>query len=728
MKNNATNTLRTLSSLALGLTLLAGVAIAQTPSPSPQASAKKPDEAKTESVTAETPEDVGNYDVISSLEFGYRGQRVVGDVNKYTSDLNYKAGARVFDSSFLMRSKEGKSGPFETFMVTSTGWGSDPYGQVRINIEKPSLYRFTGSYRYFEYFRFLNNIANPNYSTRPPDPVTGQHGYNTRQKFGDFDLILLPKNDKIRFTIGYSPERFRGPVYTTYHVGGDDFMLLSQLRSEANDFRLGADGKIGAIDFSFLQGFRRSKDDSSIDNRFTNLGVNPALSNAFLTSLGRTEPTHGAIDYSRLSLHTLLAKKLDITGRVIYSSSTSGFVFAENFTGVNWNARVTTAPPNSPPNTLNLGQYNLTGDTKRPQTLGDFGVTYLATDKFRISNTFRVETFQINGGDIYSARFFFTKTPQPPPIITGNFSSYKVTKYRKFQDTIDGDYQFNARYSVHFGYRYGTRRIEEIISGYNLGSNVPTAIPSEDEVQTNHTNAFFGGFKARPINHWNIYFDAEHGSADNVFTRVGNYDYTNVRAKSRYMPNRKVSFSLGFIGRDNSNPSEIGPVSLADFGVDTKSRVFTSSLDWTPTARLSFSTGYNYNWLNSDAVINYFYNSVNFPTGHSQYYVRNNYFYVDTTAQLHPRVTLYASYRINKDLGQGDRRETPTAGLLITSYPMSFQSPEGRLAFKINGRLDWNFGYQYYNYAESLLVGPRPQNYHAHLPYTSLRLYIGKRE
>ena len=223
-------------------------------------------------------------------------------------------------------------------------------------------------------------------------------------------------------------------------------------------------------------------------------------------------------------------------------------------------------------------------------------------------------------------------------------------------------------------------------------------------------------------------FDAEHGSADNVFTRVGNYDYTNVRAKSRYMPNRKVSFSLGFIGRDNSNPSEIGPVSLADFGVDTKSRVFTSSLDWTPTARLSFSTGYNYNWLNSDAVINYFYNSVNFPTGHSQYYVRNNYFYVDTTAQLHPRVTLYASYRINKDLGQGDRRETPTAGLLITSYPMSFQSPEGRLAFKINGRLDWNFGYQYYNYAESLLVGPRPQNYHAHLPYTSLRIYIGKRE
>jgi hypothetical protein len=110
--------------------------------------------------------------------------------------------------------------------------------------------------------------------------------------------------------------------------------------------------------------------------------------------------------------------------------------------------------------------------------------------------------------------------------------------------------------------------------------------------------------------------------------------------------------------------------------------------------------------------------------------MRNNFFYIDTTAQLAPRVTLFASYRINKDNGQGSRVAEPTGapGILISSYPMSFQSPEARLAIKINRMLDWNFGYQYYNYNESQLVGPRPQNYHAHLPYTSLRLYIGRKE
>jgi hypothetical protein len=116
--------------------------------------------------------------------------------------------------------------------------------------------------------------------------------------------------------------------------------------------------------------------------------------------------------------------------------------------------------------------------------------------------------------------------------------------------------------------------------------------------------------------------------------------------------------------------------------------------------------------------------------GRSQYFSRNNFFYVDSVIQLARRATLFASYRVNKDNGQGNRIADPTGlpGTLIASYPMSFQSPEARLALRLHQRLDWNIGYQYYNYNESAIVGPRPQNYHAHLPYTSLRFYFGRRE
>jgi hypothetical protein len=729
--------------LALCLFLVSSTSSQQSsPSPTPQSSAA----AKTEPIAVDAGDDAGDYIIISTLEFGYRGQRVVGDLNKYRSDLNYKAGPRVFDSSFLMRSKDGKGQLFDSLLVTSTGWGSDPYSNLRINVEKPEWYRFNATYRRFKYFRFLNNLANPNWVfspatfSVPPNPVTGEHGYNTRTEMGDFDLNLLPKNRTIRFNIGYSPERYSGPAFTNYHVGGNEFNLLSQLRSRANDFRLGADGQVGPIDFSFMQGFRRFRDDSSINLGPTpGINLNPAV--ASFTSFNRNEPARGSVNYTRFSAHTLVAKKLDITGRIVHSKATSTFAFIENFTGRNFNPRITGWPPGplaATPNTLNLGQYNITGNAERPNTLGDIGVTFLATNKFRISNTFRVEDFTIDGLAVFSDFFSITRgsgaSLRTDTISFRNLDANRVTKYRKYQDTIEGDYQFNARYSLHFGYRYGSRRIEERFDGFNLGSNgsvtPPPARTSTVNIEDNHTHAFFGGFKARPANNWTVYFDAEHGTADNVFTRIGNYNYTNIRAKSRYSPNKKVSFNLALITRNNANPSEIAGVSLQDFGVDTRSRVFTSSVDWTPNARVSFSTGYNYNWLNSDAVIDYFFNSVRHPIGHSLYFIRNNFFYVDTTAQVAPRVTLFAAYRINKDNGQGSRVGDPTGspGILIQSYPMSYQSPEARLAIKINRRLDWNLGYQYYNYRESTLVGPRPQNYHAHLPYMSLRLYFGRKE
>jgi hypothetical protein len=752
MKNKFTNRLGMLMGVVLGTLLVMGIARAQQPSPSPT--------PKKTTTTAQPPapepgEDAGNYTIISTIEVGARGLRVVGDDNKYRSDLNYHAGIRLFDSSFLMRAKDGKGGLFDTLLVTSSGWGADPNGNMRINVEKPKWYRFEGTYRRFKYFRLLNNFANPNYIfspasfSVPPRPTTGYHGYNTRTELGDFELTILPKNDTIRFNVGYSPERYNGPFFTTYHIGGNEFFFPAQLKSRGNDFRVGAEGKVGPIDFSFLQGFRRFRDDSFINvGAIPGISLSPAV--ASFTSFIRQEPTRGSINFTRLSIHSLVAKKLDFTARVVHSSATSNSTFLENMTGTNFNTRITGQL--APPNVLLLGQYNIPSTAKRPNTLADLGVTFLATSKFRISNTFRVEDFTIDGvatfNDIFSVQRGTT-------INTRSFTNLgvsKTTKYRKYQDTVEGDYQFNAHYSVHFGYRYGSRRDEQILTGYALNSNAPTLLTPTDDLEKNHTDAFFGGFKAHPVKNWTLYFDAEHGTADNVFTRIGNYNYTNIRAKSRYAPTRKVNFNLALITKDNSNPSEIAGVSVSDFGVNTKSRIFTSSVDWTANSRVQFSMGYNYNWVNSDAVIDYFYQVPPAVTtfhhfGHALYFQRNNFFFIDATSRLARRVTLYTSYRINKDNGQGNRLADPTGGTfvssgtfttvlggtLITSYPMSFQSPEARLALRLNRHLDWNFGYQYYNYNESKFPAtfpgsPRPQNYHAHQPYISLRLYIGRKE
>src|ERR1051326_1926316 len=743
MKSNTTKRLRIVSEVVLGLLFIAGVATAQTTSTDDKSKAKT-SATRTDTVPTATAtgDDTGDYVITSTIEVGYRGLGVDGDERKYRSDLNYKAGPRLFDSSFLMRAKEGKGGLFDTLLVTATGWGADPTSSMRVSAEKPQWYRFEGNYRRAKYYRFLNNIANPNWLFTnfpiPPNPITGLHGYNTRTEFGDFDLTILPKNEWIRFNIGYSPEHYSGPYFTNYHIGGNEFQALVDSRTRASDWRVGAEGKIGKVDWTILHGIRWSKDDSSINAVPAFINPNPSNTARF-TTFHRDEPTRSRVDFTRLSVHTFLAQRFDITGRFIYSKATSNSVFLETMTGTNFNTRITGQL--APPDVLNLGLYNIPSQASRPNTQGDVGLTILATDKFRISNPFRVEDFTIDGFATFNDLFTVSRGAL---IDTRSFTflqAFKTTSYRKYQNTIEGDYQFTKNYSVHFGYRYGKRHEEQTFTGYLLNSNAPTLGVPEFESEENHTHALIGGFRMHPTKNWTVYFDAEHGTADNVFTRIGNYDYTNIRAKSRWAASRRVNLNLGVIIRDNSNPSEIAGVSLSDFGVNLKTRIFQSSLDWIVRNKLTFNFGYNYNWVNSDAVIDYFYQvppaaSVRHPNGHALYFQRNNFFYTDVTWRPHPRVSFYGSYRVNQDNGQGDRLSVPTGnpGTLITSYPMSFQSPEGRLAIRLNRHLDWNLGYQYFNYNEDGFVrtfplnAMRPQNYHAHLPYMSLRIYIGRKE
>src|SRR4030095_9813741 len=514
MITNFPNLLRVLLRLTLGLMLFAAVALAQQPptgnntQPSKTSEAKKstPKATDVEPTSQTTGEAAGNYTVTSSIEFGYRGISMDGDEQKYKSDLNYKAGPRLFDSSFLMRSRDGK-GLVDTMLVTSTGWGADPSGNLRISVENPKWYRFDGTYRRFKYFRYLNNIANPNWPFTPiavpANPEVGLNRFNTKTTLGDFDLTILPKNKTIKFYLGFSPERYNGPASHMYHAGGNEFFLPVELRSRANDYRVGADAQLGPVDFSFMQGFRRFRDDSFA---ISGVGLNQNANTAQLTSFNRNDPVRGSVDYTRFSVHSLVAKKLDLTGRILYSKSESNSNFFETFTGRSWNPRVTGWPPTPPaatPNTLNLGQYELNSNTQRPSWLFDVGATFLATKHFRLSNTFRVEDFEITGSGFFSDFFRITRNvsgggTRTDSVGFNDLPATETTKYRKYLNTLEGDYDFNPRYSIHFGYRYGKRNLELLFSGFNFGSNGslnPPAVPtSDEEFEENHTNAFFGGF------------------------------------------------------------------------------------------------------------------------------------------------------------------------------------------------------------------------------------------
>lgn len=671
------------------------------PSSSPAASP-----AATNSATAT--DNIGNYNVISSLELGVRGLSVAGNDNKYRSDLNYSSGVRLFDSSFFLRSQEGSGGPFDEFLVNSSGWGGDPHGYTRVSIEKSGIYRFDANVRRSRYFNALQSIANP--LNRP----VGQHTSNTRHNFSDFDFTGLPENRKIKFYLGYSRDTREGPGTTTLRFSGDEYAVASNSDTRANNFRAGVDARLLGFDLSLLQGARYFRDNSSYTVNLTNQGNNPPPNTSRIDRLFREVPTSGRHFFTRFSAHRLFAKKLDFTGRFVYLSATSRYSLFEQTTGRLSNGNL--AVPQT---------TTARGEAKRPSAIGDIGLTFLATSKFRISNTFRFDNFRINGEepllDVLRQR---TNAGLPLATVTTNSFFARTTNYRRFMNTIEADYQFSPSYSVHAGYRFTDRHIELA----HLDRTTTLTTRAEEVDNQTHTAIF--GLKARPIKAWTIYFDGEHGDSDSVFTRLANNDFTNFRLRNRINVNSQIAFNFAVITKDNTNPADVITSPNVPFGtpadaldVNVKSRHFTSSVDWTPNARFSLSSGYTHMRVTSIAGI-LLPISGQRRVGESQYFSRDNFFFFNAFVRPHARVTFYAGYHINKDNGQGDR-VSPSNVILIDSYPMSFQSPEARLTLKLNRLLDWNVGYTYYNYNDKFFP---VQNYHAHLPYTSLRIYFGRGE
>jgi len=222
------------------------------------------------------------------------------------------------------------------------------------------------------------------------------------------------------------------------------------------------------------------------------------------------------------------------------------------------------------------------------------------------------------------------------------------------------------------------------------------------------------------VNMWSVYFDMEKGESDNVFTRVDNYDYTNFRVRSLFKPTRQWAFNLTMVTKDNTNPSLTRETVPRAFGSDVNSRTFSASADYTPNGKVSLSSGYTKMNLTSQSAVIFFFNSVK-QEGTSRYFLKDNFFYVNLFAELHPRVSVYGTYRIHNDPGQQDRKSTAN-NVLLSSYPYQNQAPEARATFKLHERVDWVVGYQYFDYKEEFF---NSQWYKAHLPYTSLRFYLG---
>ena len=706
-------------------------------------------------VPVPSPGDEGNYVVTSSFELGARSLTVNGDHEKYRSDLNYKAGFRLFDSSILIEDKTKGYKLFDTALIQSSGFGSDPSGSFRMKMDRSGIFKLDTNVRRN---RYSNNLKN--FATRWSQPVAGassEHRFNTLRNFGDVDLTVFPESETFRLRFGYSFDKADGPGYYTMRwpafsspttsTRGDEFQVNSDVNTNAQDLRAGVEGKLLGFNVGFTYGHRVFRDKTRFFVDAFNIGNDPGATSATVTSYQRLYGTKGTTDYGNFYFQRTVAEKLDVTGRVIYSQSVSNISETDIGTGTS-----TASGTSAPRILIDLDQLNVTGRVKRPQARADLGATYRFNDRISISDTFNFDQFNIGGGnDFLESLISRTTAGVSRPNDLAHTLSARVDRYRRFTNLVEGDVQVNKWFAFNVGYRFTRRRVIDSAIDRNLVTGALTI--GDPEEFTNNTNSWIFGVKVKPMKNWAVYADAEKGEADNVFTRLANNDFKSFRLRS--IANfKQFSFNVSGLIRNNNSPGVNEPILGANGAIlippietvaSTRTRFISGSIDWTPNAKYTVSAGYTYNHISSDTDVivpvgTPILTTTTWFFGKSLYFSKDSYFFFDLTAHPFKRVTLYAAYRIDDDPGQGDLRTTRPQDI-ITSYPMRFQTPEGRLAIRLTKNIDWNLGYQYYSYRETAIPNPFgfttfpatmvqlpvAQNYTAHMPYTSLRFYFGRR-
>jgi hypothetical protein len=516
----------------------------------------------------------------------------------------------------------------------------------------------------------------------------------------------------------------------------------------SHDFRFGVEGQILGFNLGVNYGHRLFRDRNQFLDTSFNPGNNPALpapsgtTSSTMNTGFRMMPANGSTDYGSFFIQRTFEKKLDFTGRFIYSDLSSSSHQSDNYTGRNSNNNIVTNDP-----------ISVLANSKRPQTRADIGLTYQPIERLRISNTFTFDQFNTSGSETLQELLQQTTSSGGTVADTPTSSAaYRLSAYRRFTNLIEADFQVNRMFAFNVGYRYTHRRIAESLIDLNLisGSRTP-----EDELLTNSTNSIIIGTKIKPTKDWSIFADFERGSADNIFTRLANDEYTNFRVRS--IAHLKT-FALNFSGliRNNDAPGMVEPgennvngaVPPTSTLAMTRTRYFSGSVDYNPAEKWSLSAGYTYNYVTADTDILDLIgppvqSASTWTFGKSIYDVRDNYFFFDLNARPTKWMTFFASYRFDKDTGQSDQVTTRPQDI-IASYPFRFHMPEVKLAFRITKNIDWNVGYQYYSYRERQYINPfattststtvgstvplgiAPQNYTAHMPYTSLTIYFGR--
>ena len=659
-------------------------------------------------VAAPTPETVGsargenhgNYNITNSFETGYRFSLVGGDLGEYRSDVNYRNGLRLLGSGLSIDSKDGHGHYFDQILLNTIGLGNDPYQSAILRIQKNRMYRYDMTWRLSDYYNPGLTVAG------------GMHRMNTVRRTQDHEILLFPQS-AFRVRAGYSRNTQDGPTLATSleldNIGANSSGLpvFADLRREWNEYRLGADVDVAGFKLTVLRRWDFFKEDTPYSAFPGSSAASVGLANDLtaLQQFTKAAPVHGR---NPGWLGNVMAnhKRWAVNARMSYLNGHNNFALSEFASGL---GRFGGAANR---------QILVQGSAARPMVAGDFNFSAQPSSRLTVVNNTSVNNLRINGPSSYMEIDNGTNL--------GQTINFRYLGIRTVTNSTDANYRVTDWIGFYAGYRY-TDRLVRTIQGSSLPAFANSTVNDEYE-NTNHLHSGTVGVRLRPVKNLTASLEGEVGRADNPLTPVSDRNYHTLNGRISYRT-RKVQLSTSYKQVYNVN----APVAFSAYS--SHSRNYSANASWAPKDWFALDAGYMKLHLDTVSGIAYFAGTgrVTLQSANSLYLSNVHAANFGARLAVAKRADLYVGYTITKDTGDGravvatvpdpaSGGVSPTGALFagVQTFPLSYQSPLGRVSVRITPKVRWNAGWQFYNYHEQFGLLGYYQNFHANTGYTSV--------
>ena len=413
-----------------------------------------------------------------------------------------------------------------------------------------------------------------------------------------------------------------------------------------------------------------------------------------LSSFQRSQPYRGRTPGWLGNLY-LERKWLAVNGRLTYAGGRGDFVQNETAIG-----------------TDRFGAQNqqiaVAGDGDRLVTTGDLNITLFPSSRVSVVNITSVSNTRMTGNDGFEQ--FSNAT------LTAQNLNFQYLSALLITNSTDLRYRLKKNLNFFGGYRYSDRSIQSI-EDFATPGNPFGGITAQ---QSNVLQAGVAGFNWVPAKDLTIHAEAGIGRNNNPFAPISLKNNSLVNTRAQY---RKRSYSLAGGYQDNYNNNSISITAYS-----SHARTWTANGSWNAKPWLSVDASYSKLHLDTVGGLAFFAGApAALITNQESIYISNIHSgNLGLRMPVTKRADLYVGYNITKDTGDGRSAEAtqPTEiGQLLYSvqtFPLTYQTPLVRLSIRINAKLRYNVGYQYYGYHEEFGLLGYDQNYRAHTGYTSL--------